>query len=60
MRNEAMEAFVERVSEQTDILRIVQGYVPLKRRGNRYWGCCPFHQEKTASFSVLPLSLIHI
>nr|WP_304096899.1 DNA primase [Mitsuokella multacida] len=54
MRNEAMEAFVERVSEQTDILRIVQGYVPLKRRGNRYWGCCPFHQEKTASFSVLP------
>ena len=49
-----MEAFVERVSEQTDILRIVQGYVPLKRRGNRYWGCCPFHQEKTASFSVLP------
>lgn len=49
-----MEAFVERVSEQTDILRIVQGYVPLKRQGNRYWGCCPFHQEKTASFSVLP------
>lgn len=49
-----MEAFVERVSEQTDILRIVQGYVPLKRRGNRYWGCCPFHQEKTASFSILP------
>lgn len=49
-----MEAFVERVSEQTDILRIVQGYVLLKRRGNRYWGCCPFHQEKTASFSVLP------
>ncbi|WP_288763349.1 DNA primase [uncultured Mitsuokella sp.] len=54
MRNEAMDAFVERVSEQTDILRVVQGYVPLKRRGNRYWGCCPFHQEKTASFSVLP------
>lgn len=49
-----MDAFVERVSEQTDILRIVQSYVPLKRRGNRYWGCCPFHQEKTASFSVLP------
>ncbi len=49
-----MDAFVERVSEQTDILRVVQGYVPLKRRGNRYWGCCPFHQEKTASFSVLP------
>lgn len=49
-----MDAFVERVSENTDILRIVQSYVPLKRRGNRYWGCCPFHQEKTASFSVVP------
>ncbi|WP_432646070.1 DNA primase [Mitsuokella sp.] len=54
MRNEAMDNFVERVSEATDILRVVQGYVPLKRRGNRYWGCCPFHQEKTASFSVVP------
>ena len=54
MRNEAMDDFVERVSEATDILRVVQGYVPLKRRGNRYWGCCPFHQEKTASFSVVP------
>ena len=54
MRNEAMDAFVERVSENTDIVRIVQSYVPLKRRGNRYWGCCPFHHEKTASFSVVP------
>ena len=49
-----MDAFVERVSENTDIVRIVQSYVPLKRRGNRYWGCCPFHHEKTASFSVVP------
>ena len=49
-----MDAFIERVSENTDIVRIVQSYVPLKRRGNRYWGCCPFHHEKTASFSVVP------
>lgn len=49
-----MDAFVERVSENTDIVRIVQSYVPLKRRGNRYWGCCPFHHEKTPSFSVVP------
>jgi len=49
-----MEAFVQQVRAQTDILAVVQGYVPLKRKGNRYWGCCPFHSEKTASFSVVP------
>ncbi|MBF1715095.1 MAG: DNA primase, partial [Selenomonas sp.] len=38
----------------TDILAVVQSYVSLKRKGNRYWGCCPFHSEKTASFSVVP------
>lgn len=46
--------FIEQVSAATDILSVVSGYVPLKRKGNRYWGCCPFHQEKTASFSVKP------
>lgn len=54
MRSEEMDEFVERVSAQTDILGVVQGYVPLKRKGNRYWGCCPFHQENTPSFSVVP------
>jgi len=49
-----MEAFVQQVRAQTDILAVVQGYVSLKRKGNRYWGCCPFHNEKTASFSVVP------
>jgi len=54
MRSEAMDAFVSEVDERTDILQVVQSYVPLKRRGNRYWGCCPFHHEKTPSFSVVP------
>lgn len=54
MRDPRMEAFVQQVRAQTDILAVVQGYVPLKRKGNRYWGCCPFHSEKTASFSVVP------
>ena len=54
MRDPRMEAFVQQVRAQTDILAVVQGYVPLKRKGNRYWGCCPFHNEKTASFSVVP------
>ena len=46
------EEFVEQVSAETDILSVVSSYVPLRRKGNRYWGCCPFHHEKTASFQV--------
>ena len=46
--------FVEQVSAETDILSVVSSYVPLRRKGNRYWGCCPFHHEKTASFQVKP------
>jgi len=49
-----MEAFVQQVRAATDILAVVQGYVPLRRKGGRYWGCCPFHSEKTPSFSVVP------
>ena len=54
MRDPRMEAFVQQVRARTDILAVVQGYVSLKRKGSRYWGCCPFHSEKTASFSVVP------
>ncbi|MBF1704849.1 MAG: hypothetical protein HXO79_07630, partial [Selenomonas sp.] len=49
MRDPRMEAFVQQVRAGTDILAVVQSYVSLKRKGNRYWGCCPFHSEKTAS-----------
>lgn len=37
-----------------NILEIVSGYVPLKKRGSGYFGLCPFHTEKTPSFSVSP------
>ncbi len=46
--------FVEQVRSASDILSVVSSYVHLKKRGNRYWGCCPFHNEKTPSFSVVP------
>jgi DNA primase len=42
------------VKEQADIVQIVGEHVDLKRSGVRYLGLCPFHQEKTASFSVHP------
>lgn len=52
MRNAELDEFVERVTERTDIYSVVSRYVPLTQRSGRYWGCCPFHNEKTASFSV--------
>lgn len=51
---ENYEEFKELVRESSDILTVVSEYVSLKKKGNRYWGCCPFHSEKTASFSVTP------
>ncbi|MBQ9377168.1 MAG: DNA primase [Schwartzia sp.] len=54
MKSAAMDAFVARVREASDISGVVASYVPLKKKGGRYWGCCPFHQEKTPSFSVEP------
>ena len=47
-----LDEFVERVTERTDIYSVVSRYVPLTQKGGRYWGRCPFHNEKTASFSV--------
>ncbi len=54
MRSAEMDAFVARVREASDILSVVASYVPLKKKGANYWGCCPFHSEKTPSFSVAP------
>ena len=52
MGSAELDEFVERVSERTDIYSVVSRYVPLTQRSGRYWGRCPFHNEKTASFSV--------
>jgi len=46
--------FVEEVRARNDILDVVSGYVSLKRNGGSYFGLCPFHNEKTPSFSVTP------
>lgn len=44
--------FKERLREQVDIVRVIGDYVRLRRIGKRYTGLCPFHNEKTPSFSV--------
>lgn len=46
--------FSDELRNQADILRIVGDYVSLKKKGASYWACCPFHNEKTPSFSVNP------
>ncbi|MEG9430318.1 MAG: DNA primase [Christensenellaceae bacterium] len=44
--------FLEELKSKNDIVKVIGGYVPLTRRGNSFWGKCPFHHEKTASFCV--------
>ncbi|WP_337465504.1 DNA primase [Acidaminococcus timonensis] len=46
--------FKEQVRQAADLVSIVSETVTLKRKGSRYWGCCPFHEEKTPSFTVDP------
>ena len=46
------EETIARIRDAADILDVVSDYVQLKRRGRNYFGLCPFHQEKTPSFSV--------
>lgn len=48
------EELVEEVRQKNDIVDVVSGYVRMKQRGANYVGLCPFHNEKTGSFSVSP------
>lgn len=44
--------FTDQLRERLSILDVVSRRVPLVKKGQNYWGCCPFHNEKTPSFSV--------
>ena len=46
------DAFIDELLSRTNLEDVVAEYVPLKQKGNRFWGCCPFHNEKTPSFTV--------
>ena len=43
---------IEEIKANTDIVEVVSQYVSLKRKGRNYFGLCPFHNEKSPSFSV--------
>ncbi len=46
-------ALYRRVLGQTDIVAFIDGFIPLKKQGNNFVACCPFHHEKTPSFNVV-------
>ena len=48
------DELIEEVRSRNDIVDVIGGYVRLQKKGSSYFGLCPFHNEKTVSFSVTP------
>lgn len=47
------QAFIDDLLTRCDLVELIDSYTPLKKRGNSYIACCPFHNEKTPSFNVI-------
>ena len=54
MAGKIPQPFIDQVLNQTDIVDLINGYIELKSKGKEYTACCPFHGEKTPSFTVSP------
>jgi DNA primase len=48
------ESYIQELLHRVDVVDLIDGYVPLKKAGANYAACCPFHNEKTPSFTVSP------
>ena len=48
------QATIQKIFDTADIYDVISEFVNLKKRGVNYVGCCPFHNEKTPSFTVSP------
>lgn len=53
------ETLIEEIREKNDIVDVISEYVALKRSGKQYFGLCPFHNEKSPSFSVDPTTQLY-
>ncbi len=58
MNRAVPDEIVEAIRARADIVDLVQSYIPLKKAGQTFKACCPFHQEKTPSFTVNPVRQI--
>ena len=57
--NTSYQDAVSQIKDRLGIVDVISKYVILKKSGGNYWGCCPFHNEKTPSFSVSPNKQIY-
>ena len=48
------QSFIQDLLNRVDIIDVIERHVPLKKAGTNYSACCPFHSEKTPSFTVSP------
>ena len=48
------QSSIQEVTDRLDAVAVVSDYVQIEKKSGRYWACCPFHQEKTPSFTVSP------
>ena len=54
MKDNGYTKWLDELKRKVDFVGIVSKYVQLQQRGRNFWGCCPFHHEKTPSFSIDP------
>lgn len=52
MKEQSFSEWLDALKSKANIVDVVSGYVTLTSKGGRYWACCPFHHEKTPSFTV--------
>lgn len=54
-----LSSFVAELKSRVSIIQVCEKYMTLSQKGGRWWGCCPFHHEKTPSFSVSENGFYH-